>query len=49
MAEPGRMHREEREEEEEEEAATGADGDGDNVARRRPGPSDAAPYLRARH
>jgi hypothetical protein len=31
----------------EEEAASGVNGDDDNVARRRPGPSDAAEYLRA--
>lgn len=38
MAEPGRMYREE----EEEEAASGANGDGDNMAGRRPGPSGTA-------
>ena len=40
MAESGRMHRKA-----EEEAASGANGDDDNTARRRPGPSDAAWYL----
>ena len=42
MAESGRMHRKA-----EEETASGANGDDDNVARRRPGPSDSAWYLRA--
>jgi len=45
MAESSRMHRKAAAEEE---AVSGANRDDDNVARRRPGLSDAASYLRAR-
>jgi len=43
MTESGRMHRKA-----EENAALGANGDDDNTARRRAGPSGATEYLRAR-